>query len=427
MWDYWFDDSPGECDSECGPKCISPIHRTYAAYMAPQPVPEPLNVLDATLVRMFDLRIALDFVLSDTINLTWSSSDRGHYLIRSRLQYMALDFHTFGDMADGLVEQLDEARRNSISHLLPVLHRAHELASGMPDMRRKAVRPGIGLFGDVNRPNGNEYVPPFADEESFLVCANLALTFIDGLLYAIPDTFCSALSKIPPNGSTVSPCDHDSISKESSSYMEKNPIHCVDFDRMGKDAPRVATELIRVRWALRSALDRHKLACIDIALPNRMSRLWNTLLRPKLVLCAKQVIIELHTLLALYDTMRSAGCTPSLDDAIVGNLLEHRDAITRLRNTAVSRDDAADYEPFFDLIEREIGHERLILLASVAHEWILANSNHYQERCAGYALVPDLPDMTRRIDFLEAARKASFYRVKAKNALDRVKIPAMAH
>ena len=423
MWDYWFDEPHGGC----GPDCASPLHRVYAAYMDSPSLQKPPTDLDRTLAHMFELRLLLDIVLEDTRHLELTTSDQDHHLIKSRFQYMALDFYKFDELHGLLVNQLDEEQGASISHLSPILERVRELMSSMQNLRHDVVRPSSGLFGVLDELDADGLPLKCATENSFLVCAHLINTFIDGLLHAMPDMFCFAFSKLAPNDISVKLYDYESFQDRVSSYLKKNPIHCIDFDSVGAAAPPIASEMIRLGWALQRLVDIHQFTILLQSVPHKMSQLWIKLQHQRITLYTKHMAIELHVLLALYDKMCAAGHTSLTDDAIVKDLLAHRDAIGRLRDMAVLQNGDAGSGQFSEAVERDIGHGRLLLLASVASEWARNNATHYRETCKGSAQIPDLPAPVRRIDFMAAERDAALYRVRAHNALERLKIPAMAH
>ena len=420
MWDYWLDEQHGGCDSGCA----SPLHRVYAAHMDLSSPRGQLTGLDRTLVSLFELRVSLDIVLEETTNLTLSTSDEDHHLIKSGFQYMALDFHKFNELHGSLVVHLDERERLSISHLSPILEEVHKLTSGMQDLRHDVVHPGSGLFGVLDELDANGVPLKSAPENSFLVCAHLINTFIDGLMHAMPGQFCAALSKIPSD-MPIRLYDHSRISDKMDAYIAQNPANCVDYGQLKNGSLYIASELVRVRWALHDALGRHKLQNDVLSGDNQHSPLWNRLERHKILNCVKQMVIELCVLFVLHDKMRSASPAPPADDAIIGDLLAHRDDIGRLRDLAVLQNGDADGEPFSAVLDETLGYDQLILLVSAASEWARINVNHYRERCAESAQIPDLPAPVRRLDFLAAERDAALYRVRAHNALERLKIPAM--
>lgn len=421
MWDYWLNEAHGEC----GVACKSPLHGIYAAYMGNPGGREELTEVERALARLFELRVALDFSLNDVINLTTGSSDEDHYLAKSGLQYMTLEFHKFNKIYNYLMGKLDESQRASMSHLTPICERMRELSEGMPDLRDDVVHPGTGLFGVVSLLESDSRKPGLVPENSYLSCANLVNTFIDGLMHAIPEEFRSSLSKLPPNAASMKLYDFREFPDQVADYNRKNPIRCVALDRMGDGGMPIASELIRLRWALRGTVEIYKHTNNLQTIKHGMSRLWGELERQRLLVYVRHMVIELYILLDLCDRMRKGGLDPS-KDAIISELYGHRGKITRLRNLAVHWDADGEYVPFPVEVEHAIGHERLLLLVSAAAEWVRINANHYQEKCDGDAQIPDLPDMDRRLDFVEGEREAALYRVRAHNILDRLRAAPVA-
>jgi len=421
LWDYWLNEAHGECDGACE----SPLHEIYAAYMDKPSREGGLTGVEKALAHLFELRVALDFSLNDVINLTTGTSDEDHYLAKSGLQYMTLEFHKFNKIYDYLMGQLGESQRASMSHLMPICERVRELSEGMPDLRDDVVHPGSGLFGIVSRLDHGSQAPGQVPENSFLVCANLVNAFIDGLMHSMPGEFCSSLSKLPPNAASMRLYDFRKFPDQVADYNRKNPVRCVALDRMGGGGVPIASELIRLRWALRGTVEvyRHTNSLQTVA--HGMPKLWVELERQRLLLYVRHMVIELYILLDLCDKMREGGLDPP-KDAVIRELCDHRGEITRLRTLAVKWDAVGEYSPFPVEIERGIGHGRLLLLASAAAEWVRINANHYQEKCDGDAQIPDLPDMVRRLDFVEAEREAALYRVRARNGLDRMRAVPVA-
>lgn len=414
MWDYWLNGAHGRC----GSGCASPLHGIYDAYMAEPREGKALTNAEKALAHLFELRVALGFALEDVINLSTGTSDEDHYLAKSGLQYMALEFHRFNEMHDYLMSQLGEEGRAAASHLMPISKRVREISRGMPDLRDDVVHPGSGLFGVVSLLDSGDHAPGLVPENSYLSCANLVNTFVDGLMHAIPGEFRSSLSKLPPNAASMSLYDFRRFPDRVSDYKRRNPIHCIALDSVGDEAIPIASELIRLRWTFQATVEIYKHTNNLQTIKHGMSRLWGELERQRLLLYVKHMVIELYILLDLCDRMRKAGLEPS-KDAIIGKLYGHRGEITRLRNLAVRWDAGGEYSPFPVEVERGIGHERLLLLVSVAAEWVRINANHYQEKCDDSAQIPDLPDMVRRLDFVEAEREAALYRVRAGNELER--------
>jgi len=414
LWDYWLNEAHGECEGGCA----SPLHGIYESYMAePRERSSPTKA-EKALVHLFELRVALDFALEDVINLSTGTSDEDHYLAKSGLQYMALEFHKFNKMHDYLMSQLGEGRRAAMAHLMPISERIREISRDMPDLRNDVVHPGSGLFGVASLLGSNSHAAGLVPENSYLSCANLVNTFIDGLMHAIPEEFRSALSKLPPNAASMKLYDFRSFPDQVSRYKEQNPVHCIALDSMGDAAIPIASELIRLRWAFQATVEIYRHTNNLQTIPHGMSRLWGELERQRLLLYVRHVVIELYILLDLCDRMHKGGLDLS-GDATIGELCKHRGEITRLRTLAARWDAEGEYSPFPVEIERGIGHERLLLLASVASEWARINANHYQKICDDGAQIPDLPDMDRRLDFVEAEREAALYRIRAGNELDR--------
>ncbi len=422
MWDYWLDEAPGECSADCGAECASPIHRTHAAYMAPTSGSGRQGKLDRTLVDMFEFRIGLDFALREAAGLVPGTSDEDHCLIKSSLQYLALDLHRFVDMYDGLLSQLKDAKVE-LSHLQPLSDEVRKLVLGMPDMRDRIASPGNGMV-EVGQSPDSAMVASHGAERPYFACATMALALLDGLLHAMPESFCAALSKIPSEA-PIGLSDWASLSSRIDAYVAQNPTHCADYDQMGDGAIHTASELIRIRCALYDALGRHRLQNEVQSMGNTLSPLWNRLERHKILNCVKQMVIELHILFDLHGRMRDASGASFPDDAITRDLTSHAGEISRLRDMAVRWSANANRESFSAALESALGYDGLLFLASVASEWVRVNANHYQEKCEGSALIPDLPDMVRRLDFVEAERDAALYRIKAHNALERLKVPAM--
>lgn len=414
MWDYWLNEAHGRCDGICA----SPLHGIYGAYMAePHDGATPTKA-EKAMAHLFELRVALGFALEDVINLSTGTSDEDHYLAKSGLQYMALEFHRFNEMHDYLMSQLGKASRAAVSHLMPISKRVREISAGMPDLRDDVVHPGSGLFGVVSLMGSSSREASLVPENAYLSCANLVNTFIDGLMHAIPGEFRSSLSKLPPNAASMRLYNFREFPDQVSDYKRQNPIHCIALDSAGDGAIPIASELIRLRWAFQATGEIYKHTNNLQTIKHGMSRLWCELERQRLLVYVRHMVIELYILLDLCDRMRKAGLDPS-SDAIISELCEHRGEITRLRNLAVRWNASGEYSPFPVEVERGIGLERLLLLVSVAAEWVRINANHYQERCDDAAQIPDLPDMDRRLDFVEAEREAALYRVRASNELER--------
>ena len=335
MWDYWLD----EPHARRGAAYESPLHGIYAAYMAgPNGSAAPAGTGRA-LARLLELRMSLDLALDDAAGLLARSSGEGHHLARSSMQYRALEFHKFNRIHDYLMDRLDAARRASISHLIPISRQARALSAGMPDLRGDIVHPGSGLFGAVALPGPNGGAPGPAPGGSYLTCASLVNTFIDGLMHAIPQEFCSSLSGISPD--VPEPCDFARLDASVSAHIAQNPVRCIALGRMGDAAIPVASELVRLRWALHGAAAAYGFTSELRAVPHAMPWPWDALQLQRLALYTRHMVIELHILVELCDRMRNAGLDAP-GHSTVSEICEDREEVARLRALAVGWDASTD-------------------------------------------------------------------------------------
>jgi len=391
------------------------LHRMISAYTGRQGSPEQLTPLEASIARLFDLRMMLDFSIDDLVLPPLETTSLGHRALKAILQYASLEIDRFGTVCEAFYGQLSQSQRHSLSHLDPVAKEIARLASSASGVRESAERGNGGhgagrIHARAARQDGRD---PGHD---LLVCASTVITFVDGAMHAMQAEFHTALAKAAAGEPEFAPEDTE-IPHGPGHGESSQKIHCVDFEGLDSTAVLLVPTIMRLHGGLYRSISMHNHLHEILSKKHKATEVWNQIHRHKIVFYLRQIVVDICAFLEMYPSIRQ-GSDAGADDGVVASLMGHGGAILELRDSMMSAGTSRSFESFSGMLSRGIGHGRLVVLACGILEWLRVNAVHYQTMCPGCPPIPDLPEPEHRLDLEAALFEVGITRARAQNALE---------
>jgi len=394
------------------------LHDMISTYASRPAGSERLAPLEASIARMFDLRMMLDFSIDDLALPPPETTSLGHYALKSTLQYASLEIGRFGTVCEAFYRRLSPAQRDSLSHLDSVAREIARLAGSASGVLGSVEHGGPGR----NTGRARAHVAHQGRREpghDLLVCANTVVTFVDGVMHAMPDTFRAALGKAAAGEPLLAPEDAN-VACGPGQGGNACHAHCMDLASLGAEAALLVPMIMRLHGGLHWSISMHNHLHKVLSKKQKATGVWSQIHRYKMTFYLRQAVMDLCAFLEVYPSIKS-GTNANKDDEAIQRLMGRREAMLELRNLLVDGGDGRDFESFSGMLARGIGHEGLVGLACGILEWLRVNAVHYQTMCPNSPPIPDLPVPEHRMDFDAMLLEVGLTRARAQNALDREK------